>query len=156
MTLDVLDTATSFLLAWAYVTAALLVTAHVLLTRRNVRAAIGWIGIACLSPVLGALLYYALGVNRVTRRALRLRKRLAPRLASVAMPHSVIAARVPEHIAAIAKVGDRLADRPLTSNNVISSLHGGDTAYPDMLDAIRGAKHSVALACYIFRGDRSG
>ena len=153
---DFLDAATSFLLAWAHVSAALLVTAHVLLTRRNVRAAIGWIGVAWLSPLLGALLYYAMGINRVSRRALRLRKRLAPMLKAIAPQPAVIAAQVPEHIAAIARVGDRLTGRMLTPNNAVSSLHGGDTAYPDMLDAIRGAKYSIALACYIFRGDKSG
>ena len=33
------------------------VTVHALMTKRNVPATIGWIGMAWLAPVLGALLY---------------------------------------------------------------------------------------------------
>ena len=49
------------------------VTLHVLMTKRDVPAAIGWIGLAWLSPVLGALLYVGFGINRVKRRARRLK-----------------------------------------------------------------------------------
>ena len=45
-----------------------LVTAHVLLRKREVGAAIGWIGLAWLSPFLGSALYYLLGINRGTLR----------------------------------------------------------------------------------------
>src|SRR4029079_18839850 len=50
------------------------VTVHVLLNKRNVGASISWMGIAWLSPFIGAALYFALGVNRVKRRAKRLRR----------------------------------------------------------------------------------
>ena len=50
------------------------VTIHILLHKRNVRIAIGWIGLACLSPLIGALLYFAFGINRVQRRARILRR----------------------------------------------------------------------------------
>src|SRR5581483_10132710 len=48
------------------------VTADVLLTRSDVRAALGWIAAAWLAPYLGALAYFLFGINRVTRRALKL------------------------------------------------------------------------------------
>jgi adenosylmethionine-8-amino-7-oxononanoate aminotransferase len=44
----------------------------VLLNKRNVGASVSWMGIAWLSPFIGGLLYFALGVNRVKRRAKRL------------------------------------------------------------------------------------
>jgi cardiolipin synthase len=46
----------------------------VLLTKSDVRAALGWIAVAWLSPVFGALLYFVFGINRVTRRALHFAK----------------------------------------------------------------------------------
>ena len=49
------------------------VTVHVLMTKRDVPAAIGWIGMAWLAPVLGSLLYVGFGINRVQRRAHRLK-----------------------------------------------------------------------------------
>src|SRR5262245_24899188 len=54
------------------------VTVHVLLYKRNVAAAVSWIGIAWLSPFLGGLLYATMGVNRVKRRAQRLRRQRVP------------------------------------------------------------------------------
>src|SRR5271157_5427088 len=45
------------------------VTVHVLLHKEDVGSATGWIGLAWLSPIVGAGLYALLGVNRVRRRA---------------------------------------------------------------------------------------
>ena len=63
----------------AHIGIALAVTIHVLLNKRNVGAAISWMGIAWLSPFIGGALYFALGINRVRRRALRLRPRRSDR-----------------------------------------------------------------------------
>ena len=60
--------------ALAHVAIAGAVTVHVLLYKRNVGTSVSWIGIAWLSPFLGALLYVIMGVNRVKRRAQRLRR----------------------------------------------------------------------------------
>src|SRR5664279_2924003 len=57
-----------------YVLLACLVTIDVLLKKSDVRAALGWIAAAWLSPIFGSLLYYMFGINRVTRRALKLRR----------------------------------------------------------------------------------
>jgi cardiolipin synthase len=57
-----------------YVLVAGIVTVHVLLTKSDVRAALGWMAVAWLSPIFGALLYFVFGINRVTRRALHFTK----------------------------------------------------------------------------------
>src|SRR5215469_16960053 len=57
-----------------YLILALSVTADVLLKKSDVRSALGWIAAAWLSPIFGSLLYYMFGINRVTRRALKLRR----------------------------------------------------------------------------------
>ena len=62
----------------AHVAIACAVTVHVLLYKRNVGASVSWIGIAWLSPFLGALLYATMGINRVKRRAQRLRRQRLP------------------------------------------------------------------------------
>ena len=143
------------LLAVAHVLVGSAVTLHVLLHKRDVRASIAWIGLAWLSPLLGGLLYYVFGINRVTRRAFRLtRTRIRRRDAAGA--HAEELAGLPPGIAAIARVGARIAKRPLTSGNSLTALDGGEQAYPAMLAAIDGATKSVALASYIFRADRAG
>ena len=53
---------------------AFLASAHVVLTKRDSRAAIGWAGIIWLTPFIGAGLYLMFGVNRIQRRARQLRR----------------------------------------------------------------------------------
>jgi len=145
------------LIAVADMLAAAAVTAHVLLRKRDVRAAIGWIGLAWLSPITGPALYYFFGINRVTRRASRLTAGMA-RHGRVAMAVTVLpdTPPLPENILTIARVGDRLTSHSLVRRNAISLFCGGDEAYSAMLDAIGGARRSIALASYIFRADRLG
>ena len=57
----------------AHLVLAALVTAHALLRKREVVSAAGWIGLAWLAPVMGAVLYLMFGINRVQRRARQLR-----------------------------------------------------------------------------------
>ena len=52
--------------------AALLASIHALLHKRDSRAATLWLGIIWLLPVAGPLLYFALGFNRIRRRAIAL------------------------------------------------------------------------------------
>jgi cardiolipin synthase A/B len=136
-----------------YALAAGAVTADALLRKQSVRAAISWIGLAWLSPIFGAIVYYVLGVNRVTRRALQFRRAVAPREGQSRRDASPA---LPENIATLSRVVETLTGRELVDGNRITILHGGDEAYPAMLAAIRQARRSVALASYIFRADDAG
>ena len=49
------------------------VTLHILLHKEDVPSAIGWIGLVWLAPLLGSVAYVLFGINRVRRKALRLR-----------------------------------------------------------------------------------
>ena len=63
---------------WPYIAAAIslflaiYVTAHVAQNKRDARAAAAWTGLVWLVPVVGAVLYFMLGVNRIQRRARQL------------------------------------------------------------------------------------
>lgn len=139
--------------ALAYVALASLVTVDVLLKKADVRAALGWIGAVWLAPWIGALLYFMFGINRVTRRALRLARLDTRELAAKSAPAEPDA---PPNIHALAQVGRRLTGAPLAAGNRFSILMGGDQAYPAMLAAIRSARQSLAMASYIFRDDGAG
>jgi cardiolipin synthase A/B len=142
-----------FLLIVIYVLLAGTVTVHVLLTKSDVRAALGWIAVAWLSPVFGAVLYFVFGINRVTRRALDFAK-LEHERGSATGPDAW--PPVPPNIAALSAIAQRVTGSPLIAGNTASVLRGGDEAYPSMLAAIRNARHSVALGSYIFRDDLVG
>jgi cardiolipin synthase A/B len=143
--------------------ANVLATGHAVLRKRDVRAAIGWVGVIWLVPVVGAVLYVLLGVNRIRRAALTLRRE------QHASPALAIGARAPEtdhrlaelgpgadHFEGLTRLVDRISRLPLAEGNCLEALVDGDEAYPAMLYAIEHATRSVALATYIFDDGPSG
>ena len=144
-------------LAIAHVSAATLVTIHVLLTHRDVRSSIGWIGLSWLSPFIGSSIYIAFGVNRVVRRAVRSgldHSRLA--YAGEMEAHRVLPPGMPRGIVFIGQAADSLSGLPLTPGNRVELLENGAAAYPRMLADIAAAQHTIALCAYIFAGDAVG
>jgi cardiolipin synthase len=135
--------------------ACLLASGHALLHKRDTRAATIWIGIVWILPALGPLLYLALGVNRIRRRAVKLgihKTFNRPVPENLGEPEHDGA----EHLKHIARVVERVVERPLTSGNQIQPLVNGDEAFPAMLAAIESAKKSLSLTSYIFDNDPSG
>jgi cardiolipin synthase A/B len=137
----------------AHVAIAIGVTVHILLYKRNVGTSISWMGIAWLSPFIGGALYFALGVNRVKRRAQRLRRERSHLfLVDEVAPDAPDAGPLTPLEYAIG----RLTGLSAEADNSIQLLHNGDEAYPAMLSAIDAAKKSVGLCSYIFRDDAVG
>lgn len=136
-------------------------TVHVVLHKRDSRAAIGWAGVIWLTPLVGPLLYFLFGVNRIRRKARRLRRPLDPP-ESAGFPEFGPADDGPEpppgaeHLGTLVRLVGSVTGRPLLSGNRVVPLHGGEEAYPEMLAAIRGAVRSVALGTYIFDNDQAG
>jgi cardiolipin synthase len=131
---------------------ALAVTTHVLLHKRDVSAAIAWIGLGWLSPILGPALYWMFGINRVRRRAYRISQRYVTRRG----PPPPIGAIRSEKYASLERAVGVLTKRPTLAHNAIAPMRNGDEAYPVMLRAIAEAKTSIALASYIFQADEAG
>ncbi len=152
----------SFLVTLLAVALALIASGHVILYKRDVRAAIGWVGLIWLSPFVGAVLYYVLGVNRIRRRAGRLKSTpVQSLLHSGALPRMAAAGQetiLPEShpLHTLARMVARITGHPLKPGNQVVPLVGGDQAYPLMLEAIRSAQKTVALMTYIFDDDSAG
>jgi cardiolipin synthase len=135
--------------------AALLASIHVLLHKRDSRAATLWLGIIWFLPVLGPIFYLALGVNRIRRRAVLLgvhKTFSRPIPDNLGEPQHSGA----EHLQMLAGVVGRVVAKPLTPGNQIKPLVNGDEAFPAMLAEIECAKKSISLASYIFDNDQSG
>jgi len=141
------------LAALAHIAIAAAVTVHVLLYKRNVGTSISWMGIAWLSPFIGGVLYYALGVNRVKRRALRLRRERSHMFLV-----DEVAPDAPEAnpLTPLEYAIGRLTGLSAEAGNKVSLLRNGDDTYPAMLAAIDAAEKSVGIASYIFRDDEAG
>lgn len=132
---------------------AVAVTLHVLFKKREIGSAIGWIGLAWLSPILGSILYLFFGINRVRRRATQLRSAGDSRSRAEVLPG---APNCDDHLVPLERAGGLITQRATEPGNAITPLQNGDQAYPEMLAAIRAARVSIALCSYLFRSDTIG
>jgi cardiolipin synthase len=133
----------------------LFASGHVLLHKRDSRAAILWIGVIWFLPLLGPILYLALGINRIRRRAVALgvhgtfRRPLSTDLGE---PEPSGA----DHLQHLAQLVGQVVAQPLTAGNKIDPYVNGDEAFPAMLAAIVAAKKSISFCSYIFDNDPTG
>ena len=143
---------------------ASITSAHAVLWKRDARSAIIWVSLIWFIPFAGAALYLIFGINRIQRRATRLRTERhclpTPPLANSCLPHEIArqlgnpanATDVTE----IANTIDAITDRSLLPGNRIQPLVNGNEAFPEMLRTIAQARKSITLSTYIFDQDPSG
>ena len=125
-------------------------TVHILLRKREVASAVGWIGLVWFAPILGAISYALFGVNRVRSRARQLRLTDDDPDGAAAVPYSRGEA---EGMDPLGRGIGHITGRPLLTGTQVTIYQNGDAAYPPMLAAIEAAKSSVGLSSYIFRND---
>jgi cardiolipin synthase A/B len=138
--------------AMAVVAAAATASGHAVLYKRDSRSAAIWLLVIWVLPALGALAYALLGVNRVERRALRMRGRMVRHRGDAQFP----VGEPGTHFMPLARLVSGIVERPLVSGNSVEPLVDGVHAFPAMLEAINGARTSIAMASYIFDGDGIG
>lgn len=155
--LEYVDPGTAFSLAGAiYLVLAIWAGLHVVLHKRNEAAAFSWLGIIVLAPLVGAILYWLFGINRICRRA-----------QAEFADHTSVATQRDEYLCVSMQAlpmcwqdqmryGAGVHDAPYLADNALRPLLNGDEAYPQMLKAIEQAKKSVVLSSYIFEYDEIG
>ena len=52
-----------------HISFSLLTSLHIVLFKENYRTSLAWIGLVVFSPVMGSLLYWFFGINRIKRLA---------------------------------------------------------------------------------------
>lgn len=136
----------------AVLAAALMASGHAVIYKREARSATIWVILVWILPAVGPILYLLMGVNRVRRRATRLRRAMVRHRSSAA-----IRAEDPgTHLAPLARLVGQVIQRPLTAGNEVEVLVDGAQAYPAMLEAIDAARSAVMMSSYIFHGDGIG
>lgn len=131
---------------------------HIALTKRDVRAAIAWVGVVIFSPFLGPVLYFVVGINRIRQTRIKSHR---DRLLKEGADHASVtvmdlARHAGPQCVSLKKASDTVTRFPLCGGNEIIPLNGGDQAYPAMLQAIDSASQSVLLQTYIFDNDIVG
>lgn len=114
-------------------------SAHVVLTKRDTRASIAWVGLIWLTPIFGAILYFWLGVNRIQRKARLLRGGRQPLESSAnrdACPQEIIDATFGSngsHLLSLVTLGNGITKKPLMAGYGIVPLLNGEQAFPAMI-----------------------
>lgn len=134
--------------------------AHVAMTKEDVRAATGWVGVILLSPMLGAFIYMVAGINRIRHTALATRRSGRRTFEKQSSDHALgreqIAAQFGGQFRALNILGDRITRFYMTTGNTIAMLETGDRAYAEICAAMDGASKSILIESYIFDRDRIG
>lgn len=151
--------------------AALLAAGHALLSKRDPRAALGWVAACLFFPAIGPLFYYLFGINRIRTRARRLHadspqdvkhragvgappgaRRPSPEVERLLEPgHGPRTA-----LTDLVRLGSLVTQLPLVGGNRLRMLRNGEEAFPAMLAAIESARHSVYLCTYLFESNATG
>ncbi|MDX2221850.1 MAG: phospholipase D-like domain-containing protein, partial [Rhodospirillaceae bacterium] len=144
------------ILAVLHLALAVPLAVHALLTKPQEAAAVGWIALVLLSPFAGSALYLLFGINRIERRARRLRRHGGV-FQPMPVPAAIPGLDAPTSVErALFRATSAVQDLPLTPGNSVEPLVDGDQAFPAMLAAIDRATESVALSAYIFDHDTVG
>ncbi|MGO7203113.1 phospholipase D-like domain-containing protein, partial [Rhizobium ruizarguesonis] len=135
---------------------------HAAMTKEEVRAATGWVGVIMLSPIIGALLYAIAGINRIRRKSLSVRRDALllaaefDELETFDAEAETVISQFGRRFAALQTLGDRVTRNPMTTGNTIDMLETGDEAYAAMKSIIDEATRSILLETYIFDRDAVG
>ena len=135
---------------------------HVVIYKRDSRAAVGWIGVILIVPVIGAILYVIFGINRIKRKAIRKRRNIekfVKQTSAFLCTIEYLKDFLPEqkkNLVHLGKVSNQVTRYSLLRGNSIVPLLYGDNAYPKMLEAIDYSSKSISLATYIFNNDIVG
>src|SRR5208337_5114591 len=97
---------------------SVLATGHAVLNKRDSRAAIAWVGFVWLVPLVGAVMYFIFGVNRIRHKASLLRRNLERYRAQAVQPECLpeeLQRHLPDrtgHLEMLARVVGGVVDRP--------------------------------------------
>jgi cardiolipin synthase len=143
--LDILLSYIDWTVVVAGVAISLFAAVHALLHHRKPQATFTWVAVCIMWPLVGAILYFTFGKNRVVTRA----KRLHGSVEVPAVAKSV-SAIVPQSYRALGQLSQTVTAKELTRFNTITPLFNGEQVYPAMLEAISNAAESIYLLSYIF------
>ncbi|MFA6584673.1 MAG: phospholipase D-like domain-containing protein [Elusimicrobiaceae bacterium] len=135
---------------------SILITGHILLHKKDIKSSIGWIGLVWLSPLVGSVCYVFFGINRITRKALSMRRKGPESSGSLAAAAGELLETLPRESARFLKFGYAVHPQEFTFGNSVTPLQNGDEAYPAMLAEIENAKKEILFSSYIFNNDRAG
>ncbi|HEX5652962.1 MAG TPA: cardiolipin synthase [Chitinophagaceae bacterium] len=147
-----------------YFIALVIVCLRIIYDTRNVTKTLAYLMVSIFLPVIGMIIYFSFGINY------RKRKMYSKKLFDNKQLEQKLREDVFKYSHKIMEQGDEplqsnkelalmlLKDSmsPLTANNVVKLLVNGETKFPDVLEALRQARHHIHIEYYIYDDDEIG
>jgi len=136
---------------------------HLLLLKKRPAATLAWLWAILFIPWLGALVYFALGTDRLKRRRLKRRNLFSARTSRQPVPASTTDDATGALLHTLARrdrqflqLLSRINQLPVSSAGNIRILRNAAEFYPALWERIREARHHIHLVFYIWQGDPTG
>ena len=128
--------------------------AHLLVHKREPSSTLAWLFFVITVPVLGPLIFFILGPQRLERNAIKRKSRLySPMHATGSEPPPAEIPPMPKEEKKIFEIAERISGYEFTDRNAIAILPDPSEALKRMSEAISQAKSYVHLEYYIISSD---
>ena len=136
-----------------YIALSVGASVHILFYKDDIKSSIGWIALVFLSPFVGTILYIFLGINRVRRKGIRLRKNMGLSEKYSEEMIKNIFEDLPVNYKQFITFGHNVYHQNFVFGNCAEPLQNGVEAYPEMIKTIKMAKKEILISSYIFDCD---
>lgn len=133
---------------------------HLLFLKKRPSATLAWLWAILFIPFLGAMVYFAIGTDRLKRQRLKRRHLFSARKSRFRPPEnstdsasSRLLQTLPKSDRQFFQLLSRLNQMPVSSATAIRILRDAEAFYPALEAAIRGAQHHIHVEFYICNND---
>jgi len=117
---------------------------------------ISWALVFIFLPVLGPILFFMIGEEKLRRLRLRRRFRHYQAQSPTTPNFSFTSVDVPDFLHGFIQMATRLCLRRATTGNQVTIYHSGKESFRALIDAVSQAEHHIHLEYYIFHADDTG
>lgn len=147
-----------------YIIIVVLVCARVVYDTQSTTKTLAYLLVVIFLPFIGMILYFSIGINYRKRKMYSknllndrlLEQKLEERILNTS---NVLLAGESDVITNFNKLATLVINKslsPITDDNDVKLLINGENKFPEVLDALRNAKHHIHIEYYIFDNDEIG
>ncbi len=147
-----------------YVLLTIAVCLRIIYDTRTTSKTLAYLLLTIFLPVVGMIVYFTVGTN-LRLKSLYSKKLTDDEALSMRISEQVVntsreqmeqATTDMQHYRKLARLMVRDTLSPLTGNNRVKLLLNGENKFPDLLDALRQARHHIHIEYYIYDDDEIG
>lgn len=145
-----------YLATWAFIP-------HLLLLKKRPTATLAWLWAILFIPFLGALMYFAIGTDRLKRHRLKRRNLFSARTSRQRAPagstdagSELLVKNLAPRERQFLRLLSRINQLPASSAGELRILRDSREFYPALEARIRSARHHLHIEFYTWQGDETG